>query len=69
MISLTALLSDNTTVALSEDADSSEEPFQFSLRISGTVVCRYNDFDFAWEDFGRTVRCASLEEARGVANS
>jgi len=65
MLCLTALLSDGTNVCLRE-TQNAEAPY--GLEINGRTECRYFDFDFAWSDFGRSVRCATLEESRGIAN-
>lgn len=66
MVRLAAVLSDDTSVSLEESTEDSDWPFYIS--VNGCVDCRYDTFQFAWEDFGRIVRCASLEEVKRLAN-
>lgn len=66
MLCLNALLSDNTNVCLRETPHA-DAPY--GLEINGKLECGYFDFDFAWLDFGRCVRCVTLEDARGIAHS
>lgn len=63
MLLLTSVLSDNTQITLKQTADE----FGFHLIIAGKVECQYNTFDHAWEDLGRCVRCATLEEVYSIA--
>jgi len=65
MPTITVLLPDDTAVALRETG----ETFNYAITINGRIECCYNDFDFAWEDFGKTVRCATLEDAKMVVKS
>lgn len=75
MLFLTDVLSDGTEISLvqtfEEDGEVAgrcdEENFPFSFRINDEDECRYNTFEHAWEDFGRCVRCTTLEELYKVA--
>lgn len=71
MYLITALLSDDTPVSLaSEDTEEdSEDAFPHHLMINRVIVCSYNSWEHAWEDFGRCVRCTTQTEAVNVAKT
>jgi hypothetical protein len=67
---ISSFLSDDTVVSLVSEAAAEEpESFNFHVLVNGKIECSYTTWAHAWEDFGRCVRCTTLEDAVSVARS